>query len=80
MIETELKALIKEMFELEDTSNNEINFKSLGLDSLDTMELILAIEEKYNINIPDHELTTITNFKDLLWWVEHYIQKNKGKY
>lgn len=77
MIEQELKQMILEMFDLKDTPNDEVNFKSLGLDSLDTMELILAIEEKYNINIPDHELTTITNFRELTWWVNHYISKSK---
>ena len=40
---------------------DEISYKSnfmddLGADSLDTIEIVLSIEEEFNIEIPDHEV------------------------
>ena len=40
---------------------DEISLKSnfmddLGADSLDTIEIVLSIEEEFNIEIPDHEV------------------------
>lgn len=44
----------------------------LGADSLDSVELIMAIEEKYKISLPDDEMTDIRN-------VEQLIEKVKEK-
>lgn len=44
----------------------------LGADSLDSVELIMAIEEKYNIALPDDEMTDVRN-------VEQLIEKVKEK-
>ena len=40
---------------------DEISYKSnimddLGADSLDTIEIVMSIEEEFNIEIPDHEV------------------------
>jgi acyl carrier protein len=53
------------------------NFKSMGLDSLDTIELILAIEDKYNIQIPDMDLPNISTFSQLVWYVDRYIKEKE---
>jgi acyl carrier protein len=76
LLETEIKLLAEEMLEVDDFDENS-NFKSLGLDSLDTIELILAIEEKYNIQIPDTDLPNISTFSQLIWYVNHYIEKKE---
>jgi acyl carrier protein len=38
--------------------------RDLDLDSLDTMELTLAMEERFSIEIPDQELETLTTVQD----------------
>ena len=39
----------------------ETSFKEdLGLDSLDLFELVMALEEEYDLEIPSEELETIT--------------------
>jgi acyl carrier protein len=36
----------------------------LGADSLDTVELVMALEEEFDIEIPDEEAEKITTVKD----------------
>ncbi|WP_368486728.1 acyl carrier protein [Spiroplasma sp. DGKH1] len=42
------------------------NFKDLGLDSLDLMDLVILAEEKLSIRIPDDKLTEIKTVNDLV--------------
>lgn len=42
----------------------------LGLDSLDTVELTLALEEQFGIEIPDTELEDIATVQDALELIE----------
>ena len=46
----------------------------LGADSLDLVELIMAMEEGFDIEIPDEDAEGITTVKDAIDYV------NKGKY
>ncbi|MCC8417446.1 MAG: acyl carrier protein [Rickettsia endosymbiont of Bryobia graminum] len=45
----------------------------LRADSLDTVELMMAIEAKYNIDIPDEEASKIVKVSDVI----DYIKKHK---
>jgi len=45
----------------------------LGADSLDTVELIMAFEEAFSIEIPDEDAEKITTVKDAI----EYIEKKK---
>lgn len=42
----------------------------LGADSLDTVELIMAFEEEFGVEIPDEEAEKIKTVKDVLTYVE----------
>jgi acyl carrier protein len=45
----------------------------LGADSLDTVELIMQLEEEFGIEIPDEDAETITTVEAAV----NYIDKNK---
>jgi len=45
----------------------------LGADSLDTVELVMELEEKFGIDIPDEDAEKIKTVKDAV----DYIEKNK---
>jgi len=44
--------------------------EDLGADSLDVVELVMALEEKFDIEIPDDEAEKILTVKDVLNYVE----------
>jgi acyl carrier protein len=45
----------------------------LGADSLDTVELVMALEEEFGIEIPDEDAEKIVTVKDAI----SYIQEHK---
>ncbi|GAB6045266.1 acyl carrier protein [Caminibacter profundus] len=53
----------------------EANFvEDLGADSLDVVEMIMALEERFGIEIPDSEAENIKTVQDVV----DYIEKNKN--
>ena len=47
----------------------------LGADSLDQVELIMAMEEEFDISIPDEDAEKITTVKDAIEYIEKAIGK-----
>ena len=45
-------------------------FKSLGLDSLDLMDMIVELEDKLDIRVPDDKLTSLRTISDLMDVIE----------
>jgi len=48
--------------------------EDLGADSLDVVELVMALEEKFEIEIPDEDAEGIKTVKDVV----EYIEKAKS--
>ncbi|MFP3870265.1 MAG: acyl carrier protein [Syntrophobacteria bacterium] len=46
----------------------------LGADSLDVVELIMALEEEFNLEIPDEEAEKIKNVQDIFNHMESAVQ------
>ncbi len=42
----------------------------LGADSLDTVELIMAFEEEFDVEIPDEDAQKIKTVKDVITYIE----------
>jgi acyl carrier protein len=42
----------------------------LGADSLDTVELVMALEEEFGIEIPDEDAEKISTVKDAIAYIE----------
>ena len=55
-IEQEVKNIIVEQLGVEEAQVvNTASFQDLGADSLDTVELVMALEEKFDIEIDDEK-------------------------
>ena len=46
----------------------------LGADSLDVVELVMALEEEFNLEIPDEEAEKIKSVKDIFSHMENALQ------
>ena len=58
--------------ESEITEESDI-VNDLGADSLDTVELIMALEEEYDIEIPDEDAEEMKTVKDVLNYIDEFF-------
>ena len=49
----------------------------LGADSLDTVELVMAFEEEFGIEIPDEDAEKITRVKEAVEYIESHAKTKK---
>ncbi len=70
-----MKEVIAEQLNCDaETITAETSFKDdLGADSLDLFELVMALEDEYNVEIPSEELTDLTTVGAVIDYL-----KNKG--
>ncbi|WRD06391.1 acyl carrier protein [Helicobacter pylori] len=70
-----MKAVIAEQLEIDVSQvTPEAKFvKDLGVDSLDIVELIMALEEKFGIEIPDEQVEKIVNVGDVMRYIEKQL-------
>lgn len=45
----------------------------LGIDSLDAMELNMALEEAYGISIPDEEVAKFATVRDIVTYIDNNV-------
>ena len=74
-IEERVKKIIVEQLGVkEEDVKPEASFvEDLGADSLDTVELVMALEEEFDIEIPDEETEKITTVQSAI----DYVQNNQ---
>ena len=65
----EIKNMFAEKVKV-DNINPNMELKALGLDSLDLVELIMDIEEKYGVEFSNEELMSFKTFEDVLKSIE----------
>lgn len=44
----------------------ESTFEELGIDSMDGVNIVFALENEFNINIPDEDVKTIRSVRDMV--------------
>ena len=74
-IEERVKKIIVEQLGVkeEDVKPEASFLEDLGADSLDTVELVMALEEEFDIEIPDEEAEKITTVQSAI----DYVQNNQ---
>jgi acyl carrier protein len=68
----DVKAIVVEQLNVNaDEVKEESKFvEDLGADSLDVVELVMALEEKFDIEIPDDEAEKIVTVKNAMEFIE----------
>jgi acyl carrier protein len=76
MVEEKVKEIIAKQLGVNAAEiTTESSFvEDLGADSLDTVELVMAFEEAFNVEIPDEDAEKIQKVKDAI----EYITKKQG--
>ena len=71
-VEAKVKSIIAEQLGVgEDEINADSAFiEDLGADSLDIVELVMALEEEFGISIPDEEAENIKTVGDAIAYIE----------
>ncbi len=65
------KIVIEQLGVKEEEVQNESSFvDDLGADSLDTVELVMALEEEFGCDIPDEEAEKITTVQQAIDYIE----------
>ncbi|MGB9876751.1 MAG: acyl carrier protein [bacterium] len=53
----------------------ETTFEDLGADSLDVMDLIMELEQEFDIEIPDEDAEKIRTIEDTVNYIQSRLQK-----
>jgi acyl carrier protein len=75
-IEERVKSIIvKQLGVKEEDVKNESKFiEDLGADSLDTVELVMGLEEEFDTEIPDEEAEKITSVQEAVDYVNNNLK------
>jgi len=69
------KIIVEQLGVSEEEVKSEASFvEDLGADSLDTVEMVMAFEEEFSIEIPDEDAEKIKKVQDAV----EYIEKKSG--
>jgi len=53
-------------------------FEDLGVDSIDIIELIIAFEVKFSIEIPDEDIVNLKNIGDLYKYIQGKVNNRES--
>ncbi len=75
-IEERVKKIVVEQLGVkeEEVSGESSFVDDLGADSLDTVELVMALEEEFNCEIPDEEAEKITTVKQAVDFINEHLE------
>ncbi len=70
------KIIVDQLGVEEETVTPDASFvDDLGADSLDTVELVMALEEEFGIEIPDEDAEKITRVREASDYIEKHSKK-----
>jgi len=75
-IEERVKKIVAEQLGVkeEDVQISASFVEDLGADSLDTVELVMALEEEFETEIPDEEAEKITTVQLAIDYIKNHLQ------
>jgi acyl carrier protein len=76
-IEARVKKIVAEQLGVAeaDIKTDSSFVEDLGADSLDNVELVMALEEEFECEIPDEEAEKITNVQQAIDYVKNHVKQ-----
>ena len=76
MVFDKIKDIIVEQLDVEeDAVTMEAITDDLGADSLDVVDLVMSIEESFDVEIPDEEVENIKTVGDIVKYIENKVEE-----
>ena len=74
-VEERVKKVVEDQLSVnQDQITHEASFiDDLGADSLDTVELVMALEEEFGVEIPDEEAEKITKVGEAIDYISAHV-------
>ena len=72
MVLEKVKAILGEQFDVEEdkiTADTDLQ-EDLGADSLDVVDLLMSIEDEFEVEVPDEEIENIKTVGSLVSYIE----------
>lgn len=72
MVLEKVKAILAEQFDIEEdkiTADTDLQ-EDLGADSLDVVDLLMSIEDEFEVEVPDEEIENIKTVGSLVSYIE----------
>ena len=72
MVLEKVKAILAEQFDVEEdkiTADTDLQ-EDLGADSLDVVDLLMSIEDEFEVEVPDEEIENIKSVGSLVSYIE----------
>lgn len=72
MVLEKVKAILAEQFDVEEdkiTTDTDLQ-EDLGADSLDVVDLLMSIEDEFEVEVPDEEIENIKTVGSLVSYIE----------
>ena len=78
-VEERVKKIVSDQLGVkEEEVTNEASFvDDLGADSLDTVELVMALEEEFETEIPDDQAEKIETIQNAIDYIKEHLGKQK---
>lgn len=75
-IANQVKEIVKDQLGLDIEPREDASFvEDLGADSLDTVELVMALEERFGMEIPDEHAEKITTVGQAIEYIEAHLKE-----
>ncbi|MDY6825656.1 MAG: acyl carrier protein [Bacillota bacterium] len=73
-VETKVKNIIAEQLEVAaEKLSSDTTFEDIDADSLDIVELVMALEEEFDLEISDQEIENIKTVGDIIKYIESKV-------
>ncbi|HIZ20989.1 MAG TPA: acyl carrier protein [Firmicutes bacterium] len=75
MVFEKVKAILSNQFDVaEDTITLDTNIADdLGADSLDVVDMLMSLEDEFNVEIPDEEIENIRTVGEVVSYIEEHM-------